>query len=122
MSIAFLKTSMMHVRCNGIFFYSSNILSLCLSEGELLHQGTMRHPFFLVRPGAVIEVRGFCGEVCRRGGPTPRGKDNGGLYRFGLLRSVIPYSCAMLIERERLQDLLIGARYCASQNGSSLPQ
>ena len=56
----------------------------------------------------MIEVRGFCGEVCRRGGPTPRGKDNGGLNRFGPLRSVIPYSYVMLTVRKRLQDFLVG--------------
>jgi hypothetical protein len=40
-------------------------------------------------------------------GATPQGKGNRGLCRFGPLRSVIPYSCTMLTERERLQDLLV---------------
>jgi hypothetical protein len=43
-----------------------------------------------------------------RVGPLGGDETIGGSYRFRPLRNVIPYSCAMLIEEERLQDLFVG--------------
>ncbi len=57
-------------------------------------------PPLWVRPGAAGEIQGFGERSCVtfKGFHPQRRWDKRGLYRFGPLISVIPYSCAWLIE------------------------